>query len=455
MEVRNPANDEIIQELEIDTIESIQDKYHIAKEALNGWKKTSVSERVACIARYGELLKEQIEEIAGILTSEMGKPLQESRNEIAGTIGKLKFFVDQSEELLKTKVIRVDGNTTESLAYEPLGVIANISAWNYPYLVGVNTYIAALACGNSVLYKPSEFSSLSGIKMGELLEEAGIPKGVFQIVLGERQAGEAILELPLQGYFFTGSYATGKYIAEKVASKLVPVGLELGGKDPLYITDEVEDLASAAASAVEGAFYNNGQSCCAIERIYVHQNVYDSFLEHFKKSLETLAVGDPMDSATTQGPLARKAHIPFLEQQVKDANSKGAKLLCGGKAIKGTGAYFEPTAFINVNHDMSLMTEESFGPIIGVMKVKDDEEAARLMNDTEYGLTAAVFSSNQKRAENIVGQLNSGTGYINCCDRVSGFLPWSGRQNSGLGSTLSHLGLYAFCAPKALQYRSL
>jgi acyl-CoA reductase-like NAD-dependent aldehyde dehydrogenase len=274
-------------------------------------------------------------------------------------------------------------------------------------------------------------------------------------VIGSGAVGEYLLELPLDGYFFTGSYKTGKYIAEKVASKLVPCQLELGGKDPMYVMDDVKSVQTAATSALEGVVYNNGQSCCAVERIYVHENIYDSFVDSYVQQLKKLKTGNPTDNSTDLGPVSRKEQIAFLSDQVNDALSKGATLLAGGKSKDSKGFYFEPSVLVNVNHNMKIMKEESFGPVVGIQKVKNDDEAVELMLDTPYGLTAAVYSSSYERAENVMRKMNTGTVYWNCCDRVSASLPWSGRGNSGLGSTLSYQGIRAFVQPKAYHLREL
>ena len=399
------------------------------------------------------MLEKNVEALASILTSEVGKPLQQSRNEINGARARIKWLTDNADKYLADEVMIQEGNLTERISYEPLGVVCNISAWNYPYLVGVNVFVPALLAGNAVMYKPSEYSTLTGLEIERLLKQAGVPNDVFHVAVGARSVGELLLELPFNGYFFTGSYKTGKYIYEKVAPKMVPCQLELGGKDPLYVADDVADIKAVAASTADGAFYNNGQSCCAVERIYVNEKVYDQYVDEFIKEVKSWKIGKPTEAGVYIGPLSRKDQLSFLETQVQDAVQKGSKVLVGGKRIDGTGYYFEPTVITNATHQMSMMREESFGPIIGIMKVKSDDEAIELMKDTEYGLTAAVYSNNQSRAENILEQINSGTGYWNCCDRVSAALPWSGRQHSGFGATLSHAGLRAFTKTKAYHLR--
>jgi acyl-CoA reductase-like NAD-dependent aldehyde dehydrogenase len=452
MKIINPATEAVIKEVAEDNAASIQSKFETAKAAQKVWAKVPLKERIACIVKFNELMLANADTIAADLTSEVGKPLGQAKGEINGGLGRSKFFVENSEKYLAEEWMVSEGATREKITYEPLGVIANISAWNYPILVGFNVFIPALIGGNAVLYKPSEFSTLTGLNMAEMLWKAGIPKDVFQVVIGAKEAGEALLNLPLDGYFFTGSYATGKYIAERVAGKLVPVGLELGGKDPMYVCENV-DVKAAAAAGVEGAFYNNGQSCCAVERIYVHENIYDDYVSAFIEETKLMKLGDPTEEGIFLGSLTRPQQMSVLEDQVKDAVDKGASLVFGGKRADGKGYYFEPTVLTNVNHSMKVMMDESFGPIIGIQKVKGDEEAVKLMLDTAYGLTSAVYTQDEDRALELMQQLNSGTVYWNCCDRVSPNIPWSGRGASGLGSTLSHAGIRTFVQPKSYHLR--
>lgn len=452
MKVVNPATEEVIADLKEDNSSSLQTKYETLKGGQKKWNNVPLAQRVEVLRRFSDLLKDNIEELARVLTSEVGKPLQQSRNEVNGARNRIKWLTDNADKYLSEEVMNVDGNMKEVIRYEPLGVVCNISAWNYPYLVGTNVFVPALLAGNAVMYKPSEYSSLTGLEIEKYLKLAGVPDEAFQVAIGGGEVGKTLLEMNFDGYFFTGSYKTGQYIYEKVAPKMVPCQLELGGKDPLYVTDDVQDIKGIAAGTADGAFYNNGQSCCSVERIYVHEKVYDQYVYEFVKEVKSWKVGSPNDDVYI-GPLTRKPQLEFVEQQVKDAEAKGAKVLTGGKRATDKGYYFEPTVLVDVNHDMSVMREESFGPVIGIQKVSSDEEAIRLMNDTEYGLTASVYSASQDRAENILTEMNSGTGYWNCCDRVSAALPWSGRKHSGFGATLSHAGLRAFTKPKALHLR--
>jgi len=452
MQITNPATNELIKEILEDNAQNIEIKYKRARNAQSSWSQVPLTQRIVHIQLFHDLLERNKDALAKTLTSEVGKPLQESYSEINGARGRIKFFIDNADKWLSTQEMNNDGNTADLLAHDPLGVVCNISAWNYPFLVGVNVFIPGLIAGNAILYKPSEYSTLTGLNIQNLLHEAGIPSDIFITVIGGAKAGEALLNLPCDGYFFTGSYKTGKYIAEKVASKLVPIGLELGGKDPLYVTDEINDLSKVAGAVAEGCFYNNGQSCCAVERVYVHEKVYDSFIEKFITETLKLKVGDPLSIVNSQGAITRSSHINFLNSQIDDAIQKGAKIVVGGKSNKKNN-FFEPTVAVDVNHTMNIMKEETFGPLIGVMKVKDDNEAIKLMNDTEYGLTASVYCLNTDRAKKILSLVDAGTAYINCCDRVSPYLPWSGRKNSGVGSTLSYLGILAFTKPRGWHIR--
>lgn len=453
MIIINPATEAVLQDLPEDTEATVREKYLFARVEQTRWAARPLDERIHYISRFYELLETEKDTLARTLTEEMGKPLQQSYNELNGARNRIRYFLDHSARWLAEEWVTPEGSTREKIVYEPLGVIANISAWNYPYLVGVNVFIPALIGGNAVLYKPSEFSTLTGLHIARLLHQSGVPDGIFQVIVGKGMAGEWLLELPLDGYFFTGSYRTGKHIAERVAAKLVPCQLELGGKDPLYVMDDVDDIEKVAGAALEGVVYNNGQSCCAVERIYVEEGVYDAFVRAYTEQARRLVVGDPMEKATEIGPLSRPAQLEFLLGQVEDAVRKGARLLYGGRRLDRKGYFIEPAVLAEVHHGMKLMTEESFGPVVGIQRVKDDEEAVALMADTEYGLTAAVYSASYERAEAVMKQLNTGTVYWNCCDRVSATLPWSGRKHSGLGSTLSYQGIRAFVQPKAYHIR--
>jgi len=453
MNIINPATEEIITTIQEDDKAFLALKFERLQTSAKQWSAVPIQTRAEILEKFVSLLKENMEELAAILTSEMGKPLQQSRNEINGAGGKAMWLAQHATQYLSDEIMSVSDQMTEKIVHEPLGIICNISAWNYPYNVGVNIFVPALLAGNAVMYKPSEFATLTGFQIGKYLVEAGVPADVFQVAIGEGEVGRALLDMPFDGYYFTGSYQTGQKIYEHVSKKMVPCILELGGKDPVYVADDVVDVAGAAAGIADGAFYNNGQSCCSVERIYVQSAIYDAFVEAFVAEVRSWKMGLPTEDGVYITVLSRRAQLDVLESQVADAVAKGAQVLVGGKRVDRKGNYFEPTVLVNVTNEMAVMRDESFGPIIGIMRVENDAEAVALMNDTAYGLTAGVYSAGQQRAEAILAQINAGSGYWNCCDRVSAALPWSGRGHSGFGSTLSQVGLRNFTKPKAYHLR--
>lgn len=455
MNVVNPATGEVVQSLNEQSPDELPKRLAAAKNAQRAWAATSLGERKAVLTRFRELVAEHREELARTLTLEVGKPIAQARNELNGLLPRLDFFLEHFEAELAPRVVLggAGEGLEERIAFEPLGVVANVSAWNYPYFVGSNVFVPALLTGNAVLYKPSELASLTGLAIQRLLREAGLPEPLFQTLIGGRELGAELVAQAVDGVFFTGSYATGRKIAEAVAPRMIRLQLELGGKDPAYVTDEV-DVAKTAAAVADGAFYNTGQSCCAVERIYVHERIYQAFLEAFVDEVRRFELGDPTDEATYIGPLCRgEAALVELEAQVADALAQGGRLLLGGKRAPRPGSFFEPTVIADAKPSMRLMRDESFGPVIGIARVASDEAALAAMADTDYGLTAAVYTQNEARATKLLAGLPVGSAYVNCCDRVSPRLPWTGRKHSGIGSTLSTLGIQAFVQPKAWHIR--
>lgn len=450
LKIVNPATEAVIREIGEDTPETIAAKFKRACAAQKAWARAPLAGKIEAIGKFKGLLAKNIDKLAATLTSEMGKPITQARNEVNGVAGRIDFFVENVARVLDEKKVLTDAaqKLEEAITHEPLGVIGNISAWNYPYFVGSNVFVPALLTGNAVLYKPSEFATLTGLAITELLYEAGIAEDVFIPVIGGASVGAMVLEMPLNGVFFTGSYATGRKIAAAVADRMIKLQLELGGKDPVYVCNDV-DVQAAAEATADGAFYNTGQSCCSVERIYVHEKIHDRFVDAFAKTVEGFTIGDPADQKTYIGALTRPLQIEVLDRQVADAKKRGGRLLTGGERAARKGHFYRPTVFADADHSMELMREESFGPIIGIQKVKSDEEAVSLMNDTAYGLTAAVYTKDRARARKVLAQANAGTVYWNCCDRVSPRLPWSGRGHSGIGSTLSTYGIETFLQLKA------
>ena len=454
LSIHNPATGEKITDLAADSAASVALKAAAARTAQPAWAATPLAERLATIQRFRALVVAELETLALTLTQEVGKPIGQSRNELNGLLPRIDFFLEHTEAALRDAHVFDGGGMHEQITHIPLGVVANISAWNYPYFVGCNVIVPALLTGNAVLYKPSEYAALTGLHIARLLHAAGVPQGAMQAVIGGGEVGAALLEQRIDGLFFTGSHATGVRIAQALAPRLVKVQLELGGKDPSYVRADA-DAKIAAESLADGAMYNTGQSCCSVERIYVHESVYDAFVAQFLATVASFKLGDPRDSTTYIGAITRAPQLDLLDAQVADARAKGATLRCGGHRLPGPGNWYTPTVFTGVDHTMALMREESFGPIVGIQKVQSDDEAVALMNDTRYGLTAGVFTRDEARARELLGRIHAGSVYWNCCDRVSPRLPWSGHGDSGLGLTLSSHGIQTFTRPKAWHLRTL
>jgi acyl-CoA reductase-like NAD-dependent aldehyde dehydrogenase len=452
LKIHNPATGALLAEVPSASPELVAERARAARAAQPGWRALPMRDRLEVIQRFRVAVAAEVESLAVTLTAEVGKPIRQSRNEINGLLGRIDFFLSQAEATLAPEELFDEGGMAEVISFDPLGVIVNISAWNYPYFVGCNVIVPALLAGNAVLYKPSEFATLTGLNIARLLHESGVPLDVFSPIVGGGEAGAALLDQDIDGVFFTGSNATGKRIAQTVGSRFIRLQLELGGKDPTYVAEDA-DVKAAAESLADGAMYNTGQACSSVERIYVHESVHDAFVDAFVATVQGFKVGEPSSEETYIGAITRAPQLDVLDAQVADASAKGAKLLLGGKRIEQAGNWFEPTVFSDANHSMDLMREESFGPIIGIQKVSSDAEALKLMNDTRYGLTAGMFTRDESRAKAFLAKVNAGTVYWNCCDRVSPRLPWSGYGDSGVGLTLSTYGIQTFTRVRAWHLR--
>jgi acyl-CoA reductase-like NAD-dependent aldehyde dehydrogenase len=452
LSIYNPATGALITQVPADDAASVATKTIAARIAQPRWAAVPMAHRKDCIGRFRDAIVAQLDSLAATMTAETGKPIKMSRNELNGLLGRIDFFLKEAEDSVATQTVFDEGGMTEQIQHVPLGVVVNISAWNYPWFVGGNVFVPALLTGNAVLYKPSEYATMTGLAIARLLHFAGIPEDVFITLVGGAEVGAALQAQQIDGLFFTGSYATGAKIAQGLGPRMVKLQLELGGKDPTYVCEDA-DPKLAAESLADGAMYNTGQSCCSVERIYVHEKIHDAFVSAFVDTVKGFKLGDPASEDTYIGAITRAPQLDVLERQTADAKAKGAKLLAGGARLPGPGNWFQPTVFSHVTHDMELMREESFGPIIGIQKVSGDIEAVHLMNDTRYGLTAGIFTADKARAQRVLSQVNAGSLYWNCCDRVSPRLPWSGFGDSGVGLTLSTYGIQTFTRPKAWHLR--
>ena len=389
--VRNPATGAVMREIEVDSAASVEAKVRRARDAQPAWAARGYEARAVVLLDFVDGLERALEECAATTTSETGKPITQARNEIRAVRERVEYFVERVPEVAAARSVTKSASLEESISYDPAGIVAHVSAWNYPYFVGLNSIVPALLAGNAVVYKPSELASLTGLRITDLLHAAGVPVDVFQAALGGGEVGAALVESDVDVVCFTGSFATGRRVAVAAAERLGRVQLELGGKDPAYVCDDV-DIAAVAPAVAEGVFYNAGQSCCAIERVYVHAAVFDDFVDAFVAEAATYVPGDPTLDSTRLGPLARTEQPELLAAQVADARARGAKAVLEGGPVDRPGNFFAPVVLVDVDHSMAVMREESFGPVIGLQRVGSDAEAARLAADTEYGLTAAVFT---------------------------------------------------------------
>jgi len=453
LEIYNPANGELIIALPADDAGSVAAKAQAARTAQPAWAEQPLAQRLDCLRAFRAGVVAQLETLATTLTRETGKPIRMARNELNGLLPRIDFFLAECQQAIGPETVYEEGGMREQIEHVPLGVVANISAWNYPWFVGCNVILPALATGNAVLYKPSEYATLTGLEIARLLHEAGVPRQVMACLVGPGDVGAALLAQDIDGVFFTGSHATGQRIAQAVGKRFVKLQLELGGKDPTYVCEDADPQA-AAESLADGAMYNTGQACSSVERIYVHEKIHDAFVEAFVRTVGGFRMGDPMREDTYIGPLTRTPQLDVLSAQVEDARNRGARVLTGGRVGGGSGNWFEATVVVDVDHTMEIMREESFGPVVGIQKVRGDAEAIRLMNDTRYGLTAGVYTPDEARARRILSQVHAGSVYWNCCDRVSPRLPWSGVGDSGVGLTLSKYGIQTFTRVKAWHLRS-
>jgi acyl-CoA reductase-like NAD-dependent aldehyde dehydrogenase len=340
---------------------------------------------------------------------------------------------------------------------DPLGVVFTIAPWNYPYLTAVNSVIPALMAGNTVVLKHAAQTLLVAERFQKAFDKAKLPKGVFQhLVLTHKQTADIISGGHANMVCFTGSVAGGKAMEQAAAGRFINVGLELGGKDPAYVRPDA-NLKHAVENLVDGAFFNSGQSCCGIERIYVHKKVWTDFVDGFVDLTKTYVLGNPLEEATTLGPLVRPEAAEFVRKQIKSAIRAGAKAHIDTKSFaldKPGSAYMAPQVLTSVNHQMSVMTEESFGPVVGIMKVSGDDEAIDLMNDSPYGLTAAIWTEDAQAAQAIGDEIATGTVFMNRCDYLDPALTWTGVKNTGRGATLSMIGYEALTRPKSYHLRT-
>ncbi len=428
-----------------------------AQKAKDGWRRTNLSERVATLTRFVDAMLVHRDAIAEELTWQMGRPISQTPGEMRGFEERARHMLAIAPEALGDIAPAAKPGFTRFVRRDPLGFVFVVAPWNYPYLTSVNAVIPALAAGNVVLLKHSHQTPLVAERYAEAAKMAGLPAGVFQILHTDHaDAARIVGDARVDFVCFTGSVDGGRAIQRAIGERFIGAGLELGGKDPAYVRADA-NLAHAVENLVDGAFFNSGQSCCGIERIYVHESLYPAFVDGFVELTKGYKLGNPTDKATNLGPMVRASAADFVRGQIAEAVGQGARSLVDPKhfpADKAGSPYLAPHVLVDVTHKMRVMTEESFGPVIGIMKVSSDDEAVALMNDSAYGLTAALWTMDAAAAEKLGALIETGTVFMNRCDYLDPGLAWTGVKDTGRGATLSALGYEQLTRPKSFHLRT-
>jgi acyl-CoA reductase-like NAD-dependent aldehyde dehydrogenase len=452
----SPVDGRVYVERPYASDEQIGKALHAARAAHAKWKATPLAQRVAVVNRFIDAFVAKKDAIAEEISWQMGRPLAQSPGEVRGFEERARYMAGIAEEALADIDAGPKENFRRFIRREPLGVVLVLAPWNYPYLTSVNAVVPAILAGNAVILKHSSQTPLCGERFAEAFREAGLPEGVFQSLhCNHEQVSRMIASPSVDFVCFTGSVEGGHAVQRAAAGRFIGIGLELGGKDPAYVRPDA-DMAHAVENLVDGAFFNSGQSCCAIERIYAHEKIYDTFVEAFVDLARKYRLGNPLDAGVNLGPMVRTRAAELARGQVREAVKEGASALIDAKAFaadkEGT-PYMAPQVLVNVNHAMRLMNEESFAPTIGIMKVRSDDEAVALMNDSAYGLTAAIWTADPDAAMSIGDRVATGTWFMNRCDYLDPALAWTGVKDSGRGCTLSRVGYEQLTRPKSFHLR--
>ncbi len=453
----SPIDGSVYVERELASDQAIEAVLAASVAAQKRWKQVPAAERVAICQLMTAWCVEHAEALAEELTWQIGRPLSQSPGEIRrGFSERAQYMAGIAEETLSDTSVEARDGFRRFIRREPLGVVLVLAPWNYPWLTSVNAIVPALLAGNAVILKMAQQTPLVAERYAQAFEAAGLPPGVFQFLhIDHDQAARMIGDARIGFVAFTGSVGGGHAVQRAAAGRFIATGLELGGKDPAYVRDNAP-LQAAVENLVDGAFFNSGQSCCGVERIYVHQSVFKPFVDAFVELTKQYRLGNPLDAQTTLGPMVRTAAADAVRAQISEALQKGAKALVDPKlfpAGKEGTPYLAPQVLTGVDHGMQVMTEESFGPVVGIMPVKDDEQAIALMNDSRYGLTASIWTLDTDAALRIGERVETGTWFMNRCDYLDPALAWTGVKDSGRGCTLSRLGLETFTRPKSFHLK--
>lgn len=445
----SPFDGREIASLSFDGPEAIERQLAAARAAALAWRDVPLSERIARVEAALPGIAADEEAAAREISLQMGKPLAQARGEVRTFLSRARQSLADAPAALAAEVIENSPLFHRAIVHEPKGVVLTVAAWNYPLLIVVNSLVPALLAGNAVVLKHALLTTLTGARIARWFSGLGVPNLVQHVVASHEGIAGIIRDPRIDHVVFTGSVRGGRQISSAAAERFIDVGLELGGKDPAYVAADA-DLGRAVENLVDGACYNAGQSCCGIERVYVHASLYDAFVQRSIPLMKAYRTDDPLAESTTLGPMARASALDELDAQVQDAISQGARILTGGRR---EGPFYLPTLVTGAPQSSAIIQEENFGPILPVIKVADDAEAIRLMNDNRYGLTASVWTTDPDRAAAMSRKLNAGVVFQNRCDFIDPALPWSGWGDSGRGSSLSRHGFYALTRRKGLHLR--
>ena len=451
-----PINGAVYVERAYATDAEIAQTLAAAQRAQAAWKRVPIAERAATCTRFVEAFGAKKQEIAEEISWQMGRPVAHAPGEVRGLEKRARYMISIAEEALGDVDPGPKAGFTRLIRRAPLGVVLTLAPWNYPYLTAVNSVIPAMMAGNAVILKHSSQTPLCAERFAEAFVAAALPSGVFQYLHLTHAATDTLVRSPEVDFVaFTGSVAGGRAVQRAASERFIGVGLELGGKDPAYVRPDAP-FEHTVENLVDGVFYNAGQSCCAVERIYVHEALYDRFVEAFVEATRAYRLGDPLDPETTLGPVVRTNAAGFVRGQVNEAVRQGARALIDPAtfpAAQDGTPYLAPQVLTGVDHSMRIMMEETFGPAIGIMKVRSDDEAVALMNDSPFGLTASIWTADEALALALGDRVETGTWFMNRCDYLDPALAWTGVKDSGRGCTLSTIGYEHLTRPKSYHFR--
>jgi len=431
------------------------DVLQAAKQQQTAWQHTTLIERAQLCEQVIQYFEQHQVAIATEISWQMGRPSTQAIGEIAGLAERARHMIAIAEHALCSQTLSAKTGFHRYIAREPLGTVLVLAPWNYPYLTAINSIIPAIMAGNTVILKHSSQTPLCAERFDQAFQQAGFPTGVFAYLhLDHAQTTQLIQHPHIDFVAFTGSVEGGVRVQQAASQRFIPIALELGGKDPAYVREDA-DLELAIDNLVDGAFYNSGQSCCGIERIYVHQQHYHDFVAGYVERVKQYRLGDPLQSETTLGPVVKSSAAQFVQQQIQDAIDKGARTLIDPSLFSHhhIDTYLAPQVLIDVDHNMEIMRNETFGPAVGIMPVKDDRAALDLMNDSQFGLTASIWTQSESDAIQLGQQIQTGTVFMNRCDYLDPGLVWTGVKNSGRGHSLSTLGYQQLTRAKSFHLR--